>query len=91
MLDQVLIIGVWAHYLFRRQPLVQPLDYEPLGTFDTDIVVPFRLPPLARRFASGSSKCRSERSGRATHSRRLRTSRFRAVTAVPPRPSSSTP
>ena len=42
-LDQVVIIGGWAHRLYRQHPLAQPLDYEPLGTFDTDIAVPLDL------------------------------------------------
>jgi len=28
----------------NRYPLKQPLEYEPLGTFDTDIAVPLDLP-----------------------------------------------
>jgi len=43
-LDQVVIIGGWAHRLYRLHPLAQPLDYEPLGTFDTDVAVPLNLP-----------------------------------------------
>jgi hypothetical protein len=43
-LDQVVIIGGWAHRLYRLHPLAQPLEYEPLGTFDTDIAVPLDLP-----------------------------------------------
>jgi hypothetical protein len=43
-IDQVVIIGGWAHRLYRQHPLAQPLDYEPLGTFDTDIAVPLDLP-----------------------------------------------
>ena len=43
-LDQVVIIGGWAHRLYRLLPLAQPLEYEPLGTFDTDIAVPLDLP-----------------------------------------------
>jgi hypothetical protein len=43
-LDQVVIIGGWAHRLYRLRPLAQPLEYEPLGTFDTDIAVPLDLP-----------------------------------------------
>ena len=43
-LDQVVIIGGWAHRLYRLHPLAQPLDYKPLGTFDTDIAVPLDLP-----------------------------------------------
>jgi hypothetical protein len=42
-LDQVVIIGGWAHRLYRLHPLAQSLDYEPLGTFDTDIAVPLDL------------------------------------------------
>ena len=43
-LDQVVIIGGWAHRLYRLHPLAQPLEYEPLGTFDTNIAVPLDLP-----------------------------------------------
>lgn len=42
-LDQVVIVGGWAHRLYRLHPLAQPLDYEPLGTFDTDVAIPTRL------------------------------------------------
>jgi hypothetical protein len=45
-LDQVVIIGGWAHRLYRLHPLAQPLDYEPLATFDTDIAVPLNLPVI---------------------------------------------
>jgi len=31
-LDEVVIIGGWAHRLYRIHPLAQPLDYEPLGS-----------------------------------------------------------
>jgi hypothetical protein len=43
-LDQVVIIGGWAHRLYRLHPQAQPLDYEPLGTLDTDVAVPPHLP-----------------------------------------------
>jgi len=43
-LDQVVIIGGWAHRLYRLHPLAQPLDYEPLGTLDTDVAIPAQLP-----------------------------------------------
>lgn len=43
-LDKVVVIGGWAHRLYRLHPLAQPLDYEPLSTFDTDIAVPMNLP-----------------------------------------------
>jgi len=43
-LDQVVVIGGWAHRLYRLHPLAQALDYEPLGTLDTDIAVPAHLP-----------------------------------------------
>lgn len=43
-LEQVVIIGGWAHRLYRLHPLAQPLNYEPLGTFDTDVAVPINLP-----------------------------------------------
>ena len=43
-LDQVVIIGGWAHRLYRLHPLAQPLDYEPLATIDADICLPLNLP-----------------------------------------------
>ncbi len=43
-LDQVVIIGGWAHRLYRLHPLAQSLDYEPPGTLDTDVAVPLRHP-----------------------------------------------
>ena len=42
-LDQVVIIGGWAQRLYRLHPLAQPLDYEPIETFDTDVAVPAQL------------------------------------------------
>jgi hypothetical protein len=35
-LDQVVIIGGRAHRLYRLHSLARSLDYEPLGTLDTD-------------------------------------------------------
>jgi len=43
-LDQVVIIGGWAHQLYRRHPAAQELDYPPLTTLDTDVAVPLKLP-----------------------------------------------
>ncbi|MEX2264436.1 MAG: GSU2403 family nucleotidyltransferase fold protein [Bryobacteraceae bacterium] len=43
-LEQVVIIGGWAHQLYRRHPSAQELDYPPLMTLDTDIAVPLKLP-----------------------------------------------
>jgi hypothetical protein len=43
-LNQVVVIGGWAHRLYRLHPLAQAVDYEPLGTFDTDVAVPPQLP-----------------------------------------------
>jgi hypothetical protein len=39
-LDQVVIIGGWAHRLYRFHPLAQSLDYPPLMTLDADIALP---------------------------------------------------
>ena len=57
-LDQVVIIGGWAHRLYRIHPLAQPLDYDPLATVDTDVAIPAELPQRAasmrdRLIASG--------------------------------------
>ncbi len=48
-LNQVVIIGGWAHRLYRLHPLAQSLDYEPLGTLDTDIAVPLNLPATGKQ------------------------------------------
>ena len=42
-LDQVVIVGGWAHQLYRLHPEAQELDYPPLMTLDTDIAVPAKL------------------------------------------------
>jgi len=43
-LDQVVIVGGWAHQLYRLHPDAQELDYQPLTTLDTDVAVPSKLP-----------------------------------------------
>ena len=43
-LNQIVIIGGWAHRLHRMHPHAQPLDYPPLVTLDTDIALPLALP-----------------------------------------------
>lgn len=43
-LDQIVIVGGWAHQLYRLHPSAQQLDYAPLTTMDTDIAVPAKLP-----------------------------------------------
>ena len=42
-LDQVVIIGGWAHRLYRFHPSAQALGYPPLTTLDTDVALPARL------------------------------------------------
>ena len=42
-LSQIVIVGGWAHRLFRYHPLAQAVPYEPLTTFDTDVAIPHRL------------------------------------------------
>ena len=42
-LDQVAIIGGWAHRLHRLHPLAQPLQYLPLATLDADVALPRRI------------------------------------------------
>ncbi len=43
-LSQIVIVGGWAHRLYRFHALAQPLEYKPLMTFDTDVAVPKDLP-----------------------------------------------
>ncbi|MBI1805422.1 MAG: hypothetical protein HYR76_00030 [Ignavibacteria bacterium] len=42
-MPQVMIIGGWAHRLYRLHPSAQRIEYVPLTTLDTDIAVPARL------------------------------------------------
>jgi len=42
-LDQVVVIGGWAHRLHRFHPAAQALDYAPLTTLDADVALPTRF------------------------------------------------
>lgn len=42
-LDQIVVVGGWAHRLYRLHPSAQQLRYEPLATLDADIALPMRL------------------------------------------------
>ena len=42
-LDQVVVIGGWAHRLHRFHPAAQALDYAPLATLDADVALPTRF------------------------------------------------
>jgi len=42
-LDQVVVVGGWAHKLYRLHPNAQELNYPPLGTLDTDVALPAGL------------------------------------------------
>jgi hypothetical protein len=44
-LDQVVIIGGWAHRLYRLHPRAQALAYPPLTTLDGDVAVPPKIAP----------------------------------------------
>jgi hypothetical protein len=43
-LDRVVIVGGWAHRLYRLHPSAQELDFEPLMTLDADVALPPTLP-----------------------------------------------
>jgi hypothetical protein len=42
-LDEAVVIGGWAHRLYRLDPRARKLDYEPLTTLDGDVAVPPKL------------------------------------------------
>lgn len=42
-LGEVVLIGGWAHRLYRHHPLARKLDYLPLTTLDGDVAVPPKL------------------------------------------------
>jgi len=43
-LENIVVIGGWAHRLYQYHPLAQPLDHPPLTTLDADIALPERIP-----------------------------------------------
>lgn len=55
-LSRIVIVGGWAHRLYRFHELAQPIDYRPLLTFDMDVAVPTDLPveqeDIAQRLAN---------------------------------------
>ena len=42
-LEQVVLVGGWAHRLYRLDPRAQTLTYPPLTTLDSDIAVPLKI------------------------------------------------
>ena len=42
-LREAVIIGGWAHQLYRLHPSAQTLDYVPLTTLDADVALPAQL------------------------------------------------
>ncbi|MGH9860024.1 MAG: hypothetical protein ACRD5F_08390 [Candidatus Acidiferrales bacterium] len=42
-LNQVVIIGGWAHRLYRLDPRAQALSYAPILTLDTGVAIPAKL------------------------------------------------
>jgi hypothetical protein len=56
-LPQIVIVGGWAHRLYRFHDLAQPVEYKPLMTFDMDVAVPTDLPvereDIAQRLDKG--------------------------------------
>lgn len=43
-LNQVVIVGGWAHRLYHLHPSAQKLDFAPLMTLDADVALPSTLP-----------------------------------------------
>jgi hypothetical protein len=43
-LDRVVIVGGWAHRLYRLHPYAQAVEYDPLTTLDTDVAIPSDVP-----------------------------------------------
>ena len=74
-LPQIVIVGEWAHRLYRYHPLAQAVPYEPLLTLDTDVAIPIRLEvrkqDLRERLTSAGFKehFRGEHQPPATHYR----------------------
>jgi hypothetical protein len=81
-LDRVVVIGGWAHRLDRLHPLALPLDYEPLGTDDTDIAVPLNLPATGEQIQARLLEREFREELMETRNHRPRTTASRAETAA---------
>src|SRR6266478_3248182 len=81
-LDQVVVIGGWAHRLHRLHPAAQALDYAPLQTLDADVALPTRFRMLSRCFpvmvCQNPSRLLCSRSS-ATYRTRFRVRSFTSV------------
>ena len=42
-LGEVVLVGGWAHRLYRLEPRARKLDYLPLTTLDGDVALPSKL------------------------------------------------
>jgi hypothetical protein len=45
-LNHMVVVGGWAHRLYRLHPAAQQLDYPPVVTLDADVALPLRLPAI---------------------------------------------
>jgi hypothetical protein len=43
-LDEIVVVGGWAHRLYRLDPRARELEFAPLMTLDADIALPLKLP-----------------------------------------------
>lgn len=69
-LDQIVIIGGWAHRLYRFDPRAQKLEFAPLTTLDADIALPPKLPGRAPSIRELLLEMDSRRTSEATTSPR---------------------
>jgi len=68
-LGEVVLVGGWAHRLYRLDPRARKLDYLPLTRLDGDVAVPAKLKKeessvRKRLLEAGSRKSLSERVAR---------------------------
>lgn len=69
-LGEIVIIGGWAHRLYRLHPSAQALDYVPsLTTLDADVATPLDFPVESRMSASAYSRLAFPRNFSGTTSR----------------------
>lgn len=68
-LSQVVIVGGWAHRLFRYDPRAQSVSYEPLLTLDTDVAIPLTLDVREQDLRDRLQSAASQKNSWATTSR----------------------
>ena len=68
-LEDVVLVGGWAHRLFHLHPWARPREFAPLATNDVDFAVPARTPPRESTLSSLLAAAGYEARHKSIHTR----------------------